>query len=63
MSMTYAAVPALRQAPELADAWVPRVLASVYDRRVVPAERKRGVTLGMAMTEKQGGTTVARFMG
>ena len=58
MSMTYAAVPALRQAPALAAVWEPRVLAGEYDPRVLPAEDKRSVTLGMAMTEKQGGSDV-----
>ena len=58
MSMTYAAVPALRQAPELAAAWEPRVLTAAYDPRVLPAGDKHGVTIGMAMTEKQGGSDV-----
>ncbi len=58
MSMTYAAVPALRRAPDLAAEWVPRVLAGDYDPRVLPAEAKRAATLGMAMTEKQGGSDV-----
>ena len=58
MSMTYAAVPALRQAPGLAAEWVPRVLAADYDARTIPADRKRAATIGMAMTEKQGGSDV-----
>ena len=58
MSMTYAAVPALRQAPALAEGWVPRVLATDYDGRMLPAEQKRAATIGMAMTEKQGGSDV-----
>ncbi len=58
MSMTYAAVPALRQAPALARDWVPRVLASDYDARILPSEMKTAATLGMAMTEKQGGSDV-----
>ncbi len=58
MSMTYAAVPALRQAPALAQDWVPRVLASDYDGRALPREQKAAVTIGMAMTEKQGGSDV-----
>ena len=58
MSMTYAAVPALRQAPALAEDWVPRVLACAYDPRTLPREMKAAVTLGMAMTEKQGGSDV-----
>lgn len=58
MSMTYAAIPALRQAPALAAYWEPRALAGAYDGRALPAEAKRAVTLGMAMTEKQGGSDV-----
>ena len=58
MSMTYAAVPALRQAPALASQWIPRALATDYDGRILPVDRKRAATLGMAMTEKQGGSDV-----
>ena len=58
MSMTYAAVPALRQAQRVGEAWIGRILATDYDARVLPPERKRAVTLGMAMTEKQGGSDV-----
>ncbi|NBC23872.1 MAG: DNA alkylation response protein [Gammaproteobacteria bacterium] len=58
MSMTYACVPSLRAAPELAMEWEPRVCASRYDQRFLPAEHKHGITLGMAMTEKQGGSDV-----
>lgn len=58
MSMTYACVPALRADPELAGSWVPRVTAQRYDRQFIPAAEKNGVTIGMAMTEKQGGSDV-----
>ncbi|MBC8071517.1 MAG: acyl-CoA dehydrogenase family protein [Deltaproteobacteria bacterium] len=58
MAMTYAAVPALRVQPELAAQWEPRLLSPEYDRRCIPADRKRGATFGMAMTEKQGGSDV-----
>jgi putative acyl-CoA dehydrogenase len=57
-SMTFASVPALRRQPELAREWEPRILASRYDRRSIPAGDKSGVTVGMAMTEKQGGSDV-----
>ena len=56
--MTFAAVPALRLQPELAEYWLPKVLAREYDPRNVGDRHKAGVTLGMAMTEKQGGTDV-----
>ena len=38
--------------------WAPRILSRTYDRNFRPAEEKRGVTIGMGMTEKQGGTDV-----
>lgn len=58
LTMTFASVPVLRLQPEIAEQWLPRVLATEYDPRNVPVERKAGATLGMAMTEKQGGTDV-----
>ncbi|MFJ6571112.1 acyl-CoA dehydrogenase family protein [Streptomyces sp. NPDC091292] len=66
LSMTHAAVPALRADPELAAEWEPRLTSLVYDEGLRPAARKAGVLFGMGMTEKQGGsdvranTTVAR---
>jgi putative acyl-CoA dehydrogenase len=58
MSMTYAVVPALRTEPAVAAEWVPRVTAEAYDPRFIPALDKRAATMGMAMTEKQGGSDV-----
>jgi putative acyl-CoA dehydrogenase len=58
MTMTYAAMPALRAEPAVAAEWGPRVLAGRYDPAVRPAQEKAGVTIGMAMTEKQGGSDV-----
>jgi putative acyl-CoA dehydrogenase len=58
LAMTYAGVPTLRREPELAALWQPRLLADAYDGRFVPAAEKRSATLGMAMTEKQGGSDV-----
>lgn len=58
MAMTYAAVPALRHQGEVAAQWVPRCLSTHYDARMIPAAEKTGVTIGMAMTEKQGGSDV-----
>jgi putative acyl-CoA dehydrogenase len=58
ISMTYAAVPALRADEKLAAEWVPRLAATSYDaRRAAPAE-KSGCLAGMGMTEKQGGSDV-----
>ncbi len=58
ITMTYAAVPALRRAPALAAEWEPRITATEYDPRCIPADEKAGATMGMAMTEKQGGSDV-----
>jgi putative acyl-CoA dehydrogenase len=57
-TMTYASVPALRFQPELALAWTPKIASDVYDPRPLPVDRKSGVLVGMAMTEKQGGSDV-----
>ena len=58
ITMTFAAVPALRVTPEVADEWVPRLTATGYDGELKPADRKPGAICGMAMTEKQGGSDV-----
>lgn len=58
ITMTYAAVPALQHSPELAREWVPRLLVADYDPRTLPADQKRACTIGMGMTEKQGGSDV-----
>ena len=58
VSMTYSAVPALRRTPELAREWEPRAVSRAYDPRSAPAAAKRGNLIGMAMTEKQGGSDV-----
>jgi putative acyl-CoA dehydrogenase len=70
VSMTHAAVPALRAAaPQLAAEWEPLLTSPVYDFGLRPATDKRGALCGMAMTERQGGsdvranTTVARPLG
>jgi len=58
MSMTYAAIPALKASDWSAQDWIPRLTAARYDARTAPAAIKTGATLGMAMTEKQGGSDV-----
>jgi putative acyl-CoA dehydrogenase len=58
ITMTFAAVPALRSTPSLADEWVPRLTSLEYDPRPLPAAAKRGALAGMAMTETQGGSDV-----
>ncbi|ESR26560.1 acyl-CoA dehydrogenase family protein [Lutibaculum baratangense] len=69
VTMTFAAVPALRREQVLAAEWEPRLTSGRYDPGFVPAAGKAGSTCGMAMTEKQGGsdvrasTTVAEPLG
>jgi putative acyl-CoA dehydrogenase len=58
ITMTFAAVPCLKTQPDLAREWLPKITARVYDPRNVPAGEKQGLTIGMAMTEKQGGSDV-----
>lgn len=58
ISMTYSVIPALRHQPEIAAEWEPRIVSREYDPRSLPANQKRGVICGMAMTEKQGGSDV-----
>ncbi|MCH8490722.1 MAG: acyl-CoA dehydrogenase family protein [Oceanicaulis sp.] len=57
MSMTYACVPALRHADWAGD-WIKGATSGAYDPAFKPMEAKSGLTLGMAMTEKQGGSDV-----
>ena len=58
VSMTYAAVPALRHAPDLARRFEPLLASRVYDPGLRVPETKAGLLSGMAMTEKQGGSDV-----
>ncbi|GHH91887.1 acyl-CoA dehydrogenase family protein [Streptomyces capillispiralis] len=58
LSMTHAAVPALRADPALAAVWEPRLTSVIYDPALRPAGRKPGALFGMGMTEKQGGSDV-----
>jgi putative acyl-CoA dehydrogenase len=58
ITMTFASVAALRRQPDLAKTWLPKITARSYDPRNIRAEEKSGLTVGMAMTEKQGGSDV-----
>jgi putative acyl-CoA dehydrogenase len=58
ITMTFAAVPALMKQADLAEEWSPKALSTDYDPRNVPHTEKSTVTIGMAMTEKQGGSDV-----
>lgn len=56
--MTFACVPTLEKQSDLAAAWLPRVTNDVYDPRNLSHDDKTGLSVGMAMTEKQGGSDV-----
>ncbi|MFE6511070.1 acyl-CoA dehydrogenase family protein [Nocardioides sp. NPDC057767] len=58
ISMTYAAVPALRASESLAAEWVPRLASTIYDFGLRDPAEKLGALAGMGMTEKQGGSDV-----
>ena len=58
VSMTHAIVPSLRHAPELAAQWEPKLLSTSYDPELRDPADKEGLIVGMAMTEKQGGSDV-----
>ena len=58
MAMSYSAAPVLRADAALAARWLPRLLSGRYDGRDLPVERKAGATVGMFMTEKQGGSDI-----
>ncbi|MEV6260174.1 acyl-CoA dehydrogenase family protein [Streptomyces sp. NPDC051784] len=58
ISMTYAVVPALRHAPDLAKTYEPLLTSRVYEPGLRTPAAKAGLLAGMGMTEKQGGTDV-----
>ena len=58
MAMTYSVIPALKHNPDLEAQWLPKVLSNEYDDRDIPIDQKLGGTIGMFMTEKQGGSDV-----
>ncbi|MCB1041638.1 MAG: acyl-CoA dehydrogenase family protein [Acidobacteria bacterium] len=60
LSMTHASFPTLRHSPSLLEQWVSGLKSNEYDGRFIDATKKRGLLVGMAMTEKQGGSDVRR---
>ncbi len=62
ISMTHASVPTLQLQSEFAENWLPKVVTRSYDARHESVETKRAVTIGMGMTEKQGGSDVLANM-
>ncbi|MDX1649732.1 MAG: isovaleryl-CoA dehydrogenase [Myxococcota bacterium] len=58
LTMTFAAMPVLRREKGLAAFWEEKLLGTVYEPRLMPPSEKEAVLIGMAMTEKQGGSDV-----
>ncbi|MCD6072242.1 MAG: alkylation response protein, partial [Microvirga sp.] len=58
ITMTHAAAAALAASPQRLAEWLPNIHSRAYDSRFIPFWEKSAVTLGMGMTEKQGGTDV-----
>jgi putative acyl-CoA dehydrogenase len=58
LTMTSASLGALRLAPDIARAWLPKITGRAYDPELKPWWEKTAATLGMGMTEPQGGTDV-----
>ena len=56
MGMTFASIAALRNGQGMLARWREKILSHTYDPRPIYAAGKRGATVGMAMTEKQGGS-------
>ncbi|MGA9573629.1 MAG: acyl-CoA dehydrogenase family protein [Lysobacterales bacterium] len=60
VTMTSASIPTLQKQPDLYATWAPKILTREYDPRNLHHDQKKGLTIGMAMTEKQGGSDVRR---
>ena len=58
ISMTYAVTPALKGNEAIYNAWAPQLTSRAYDPALKLWKDKAGVTMGMGMTEKQGGSDV-----
>ncbi|CFQ60296.1 isovaleryl CoA dehydrogenase [Yersinia frederiksenii] len=59
ITMTFGAIPLLQQTlPSQFRSWLPPLLSDRYDSHQVVASQKRGLLIGMGMTEKQGGSDV-----
>ncbi|WP_295801432.1 isovaleryl-CoA dehydrogenase [uncultured Microbulbifer sp.] len=58
VTMTFASVPSIRLTPALAEQWLPKITDRGYDPSNRPHTEKSALTIGMGMTEKQGGSDV-----
>ena len=57
-TMTYGCVPAMQREPEISREWLPKIFSRDYDPSFQPIHKKKSALIGMAMTEKQGGSDV-----
>lgn len=57
-TMTFAVVPVIARQSQIAPDWLPKLLANDYQPGIAHVKNKRAVTMGMGMTEKQGGSDV-----
>lgn len=62
MAMTYSVVPSLQMTPEVADAWLPKLLARSYDPRDIPAAEKTGATLAFPMKREISGRDAGLYV-
>lgn len=60
LAMTHSSVPALRLEPSVAAVWEPLVTSGSYDPRPIGPQDKTGALVGMALTERSGGSDVRR---
>jgi putative acyl-CoA dehydrogenase len=60
--MAYSAIPVLAKTPALGDIWNPAINSTHYDPRPIPIAEKIGATIGMTLTEKQGGSDLRANM-
>lgn len=58
LTMTYASAPVIAAAEGISPVWHSKILSRQYDSSVTEISHKQGATIGMAMTEKQGGSDV-----
>ncbi|MBL5904072.1 isovaleryl-CoA dehydrogenase [Serratia fonticola] len=59
ITMTFGAIPLLqRSLPKEYQSWLSPLLSDRYDPHLLPGAQKRGLLVGMGMTEKQGGSDV-----
>ena len=58
LTMTHASIAALMTEPEVLKDWMPRILSGDYDSSQKSPGSKKGLTIGMGMTERQGGSDV-----